>query len=145
MRRARIKTGVQLRNLGQDNSRVFFKSNIVSCRVSRIWKRLLDWFYSRIFVTAFSVLIGNSFLEGLVSIGKLLLPGKMHNTDVKTTAVLKTLVLLTGFQFVLPKYFDGLYPLCVNSVPDKWPASLQEGLISAEEEKITGNFKFFFF
>lgn len=107
MRIARIKTSVQLKNLGQDNSQVFSKSNIISCNVSRIWKRLLDWLYSRIFVATFSVLIGNSFLDGLLSIGKLLLPGEMHNTDVKTTAVLKTLVLLKCFQFVLPKYSNG--------------------------------------
>lgn len=64
-------------------------------------------------MTTFSVLIGNSFEDGLVSIGKLLLPGKMHNTDVKTTAVLKTLVLLKRWQFVLPKYSNGSpSPVC---------------------------------
>lgn len=51
-------------------------------------------------------------MDGLVSIEKLLLPGKMHNTDVKTTAVLKTLVLLKHLQFVLPKYLNG-YPYTV--------------------------------
>lgn len=118
MRIAGIKTIVQLRDFGQDNSEVFSKSNI-SCNASRIWKRLLDCLHSRILLITFSVLIGSSFLDGVVSMGKLQLPGKMCNTDVKGTAILKTLVLLKHFQFVLPKYLNG-YPIeCMHAMLGK--------------------------
>lgn len=118
IRIAGIKISDQLRDFGQDNSEIFSKSNI-SCNVCRIWKRLLDCLHSRILLITFSVLIGSSFLDGLVSMGKLLLPGKMRNTDVKRTAVLKTLVLLKHFQFVLPKYLNG-YPIeCTQAMLGK--------------------------
>lgn len=54
-----------------------------------------------------SVWIWNSFLDGLASM-KNILSVKMHNTDVKTTAVLKTVVLLKYSQFVLPKHSNGV-------------------------------------
>lgn len=138
MRIARIKTNVQLKNFGQDNSKVFSKSNIISCNVCGIWKRLLDQLQSRILLTTFSVLIGNSFLDGFVSIGTLLFPGKMHNTDVKTTAVLKTLVLLKHFQLVLPKRLNGYpYTVCKQRCWE-WPVCVSLGGADLSIRKVLG-------
>lgn len=113
MRQLELKLVFQLKNFEQDNSKVPFESKIKNLNVSKFWKRLLDCLHSRILFNYIFCLIGNSFLDGLVSIEKLLLPGEVHNTDVKTTVVLKTLVLLKYSQFVLPKYYNRCpYSVC---------------------------------
>lgn len=78
------KTRVQLKTSGWANFEVPSKSNVKSLNTFRIGRELGDRLHLGMLLNKFSVLIGSIFFfsDGLFSIGKLLLPDEMHNTDV---------------------------------------------------------------